>query len=394
MRTASLIAAAVLWMVSLHADPQLDQLDRSHRAINYSRPSNDPIAALLKKDNAVARLTSEGPSGHLRSLLDTFDVPASSQIMVFSPGSVQSRIIGADNPRALYFNDSVVIGWVRKGFIEIAAQDPEQGTVFYTVNAGLLGGPTIARSDDCLSCHDTNRTGGVPGMIEPMGQTRPLERRWGGWYVTGDLGTIEHFGNMDVATLTSGAAAPKTVRLASLDERFDRRGYLTPYSDIAALMVFEHQMQMMNLLTHVGWTTRIASQEGRLTSATIRSRIEELVDYMLFVDEAPIASPMKGTSGFTEAFSARGPNDAKGRSLRQLDLRTRLFRHPCSYMIYSAQFEQLPAEAKAATYERLWGILSGKEKDARYRHLSTTDRRAIVEILRETKPDLPKYFRS
>jgi hypothetical protein len=394
MRTASLIAAAVLWMVSLHADPQLDQLDRSHRAINYSRPSNDPIAALLKKDNAVARLTSEGPSGHLRSLLDTLDVPASSQIMVFSPGSVQSRIIGADNPRALYFNDSVVIGWVRKGFIEIAAQDPEQGTVFYTVNAGLLGGPTIARSDDCLSCHDTNRTGGVPGMIEPMGQTRPLERRWGGWYVTGDLGTIEHFGNMDVATLTSGAAAPKTVRLASLDERFDRRGYLTPYSDIAALMVFEHQMQMMNLLTHVGWTTRIASQEGRLTSATIRSRIEELVDYMLFVDEAPIASPMKGTSGFTEAFSARGPNDAKGRSLRQLDLRTRLFRHPCSYMIYSAQFEQLPAEAKAATYERLWGILSGKEKDARYRHLSTTDRRAIVEILRETKPDLPKYFRS
>jgi hypothetical protein len=266
--------------------------------------------------------------------------------------------------------------------------------VFYTVNAGLLGGPTIARSDDCLSCHDTNRTGGVPGMIEPIGQTRPLERRWGGWYVTGDLGTIEHFGNMDVATLTSGAAAPKTVRLASLDERFDRRGYLTPYSDIAALMVFEHQMQMMNLLTHVGWTTRIASQEGRLTSATIRSRIEELVDYMLFVDEAPIASPMKGTSGFTEAFSARGPNDAKGRSLRQLDLRTRLFRHPCSYMIYSAQFEQLPAEAKAATYERLWGILSGKEKDARYRHLSTTDRRAIVEILRETKPDLPKYFRS
>jgi hypothetical protein len=394
MRTASLIAAAVLWMVSLHADPQLDQLDRSHRAINYSRPSNDPIAALLKKDNAVARLTSEGPSGHLRSLLDTLDVPASSQIMVFLPGSVQSRIIGADNPRALYFNDSVVIGWVRKGFIEIAAQDPEQGTVFYTVNAGLLGGPTIARSDDCLSCHDTNRTGGVPGMIEPMGQTRPLERRWGGWYVTGDLGTIEHFGNMDVATLTSGAAAPKTVRLASLDERFDRRGYLTPYSDIAALMVFEHQMQMMNLLTHVGWTTRIASQEGRLTSATIRSRIEELVDYMLFVDEAPIASPMKGTSGFTEAFSARGPNDAKGRSLRQLDLRTRLFRHPCSYMIYSAQFEQLPAEAKAATYERLWGILSGKEKDARYRHLSTTDRRAIVEILRETKPDLPKYFRS
>jgi hypothetical protein len=395
MRAAVLLAVAVLWMVSILAGQQLDQLDRNHRAIDYSRPSNDPVAAWLKKGNAVARLKREGPSGHLRSLLDALDIPVSSQIMVFSQGSVQSRIIRADNPRALYFNDSVVVGWVRKGFIEIAAQDPEQGTVFYTVNAGLFGGPTIARSDDCLSCHDTNRTGGVPGMIEPMGQTRPLERRWGGWYVTGDLGTIEHFGNVDVATLASGVAAPKTVHLASLDKTFDRRGYLTPYSDIAALMVFEHQMQMTNLLTHVGWATRIARQEGRLKSGeAIADSVEQLVDYLVFVDEAPIASPMKGTSGFTEAFSARGPSDGRGRSLRQLDLRTRLFRYPCSYMIYSAQFEHLPAEAKAAIYERLWAILSGKEKDERYRHLSTADRRAIVEILRETKPDLPKYFRS
>jgi hypothetical protein len=314
--------------------------------------------------------------------------------MVFSQGSVQSRIIRADNPRALYFNDSVVVGWVRQGFIEIASQDPEQGTVFYTLNANLFGTPTIARSDDCLSCHDTSRTGGVPGMIEPMGHARPLERRWGGWYVTGSLGSIQHFGNIDVAVLAAGAEPPKTTQLTSLERTFDTRGYLTPHSDIEALMVFEHQMQMMNLLTRVSWEARIARQQGQPVGPAIRERVEQAVDYMLFVDEAPIASKIAGGSGFGATFTARGPADTKGRSLRQLDLQTRLFRYPCSYLIYSAQFERLPAEAKAAMYARMWEILSGKNADARYRRLSVADRRAIVEILRDTKPDLPAYFRS
>jgi hypothetical protein len=113
---------------------------------------------------------------------------------------------------------------------------------------------------------------------------------------------------------------------------------------------------------------------------------------MLFVDEAPIASRIQGTSGFATSFSERGPRDSQGRSLRQLDLTTRLLRYPCSYMIYSAQFDTLPAEARTAVYERLWAILSGKDRDTRYRHLSTADRRAVLDILRETKRDLPKYF--
>jgi hypothetical protein len=283
---------------------------------------------------------------------------------------------------------------VRGGFVEIAAQDPEQGTVFYRAQSGLLGGLSIERDDNCLSCHNSHRTAGVPGMIEPMGQTRPLERRWGGWYVTGNVGTITHFGNVDVARLTSGDAPPATLSLTSLEKVFDTRGYLAPYSDIAALMVFEHQMQMTNLLTLLGWETRVAVHEKRPVAASnaFRDRVAEVVDYMLFVDEAPIASKLQGTSGFAAHFSERGPRDSKGRSLRQLDLSTRLLRHPCSYMIYSAQFEKLPPEAKAAVYERLWTILSGKEKDARYKHLSAADRRAVLEILRETKSDLPKYF--
>jgi hypothetical protein len=199
-----------------------------------------------------------------------------------------------------------------------------------------------------------------------------------------------------VGKLTSGDAPPPTAALMSLEKSFDTRGYLTPYSDIAALMVFEHQMQMTNLLTRLGWETRVAVHDKRpvRTSTSFRDRVADVVDYLLFVDEAPIASSIQGTSGFAADFSARRPRDTRGRSLRQLDLNTRLLRYPCSYMIYSAQFETLPADAKAAVYARLWDILSGKDKDVRYRHLSPADRRAVLEILRETKADLPKYFLS
>lgn len=387
-----LVVIGSAWTLSIAA--QSDDIQPSHPAIQYSRASNDPVGSLLRRPDGVSRLISEGPSGHLRSVLSALDIPVSSQILVSSQGSVQRAIIRANNPRALYFNDSVVVGWVRGGFIEIAAQDPQQGTIFYRAHASLPGGLTVTRDDTCLMCHNTGRTAGVPGMIEPMGQTRPLESRWGGWYVTGHLGTIQHFGNVDIDKLNSGDAMPRTVTLTSLEKMFDTRGYLTPYSDIAALMVFEHQMQMTNLLTRLGWETRAAAHDKRPvgSSTAFRERVSDVVDYMLFVDEAPIASRIQGTSGFAADFGERGPRDAKGRSLRQLDLTSRLLRYPCSYMIYSAQFEKLPAEAKAAVYERLWAILSGKDKDTRYQHLSAADRRAILEILRETKSDLPKYF--
>jgi hypothetical protein len=110
---------------------------------------------------------------------------------------------------------------------------------------------------------------------------------------------------------------------------------------------------------------------------------DELVDYLLFAGEAPLPAPVSGTSGFADEFAARGPADTHGRSLRQLDLKTRLLRYPCSYMIYSDAFAALPPLARDAIYQRLWRVLSQP----------TPEHRAIVEILRDTKPDLPAYFR-
>jgi hypothetical protein len=63
-------------------------------------------------------------------------------------------------------------------------------------------------------------------------------------------------------------------------------------------------------------------------------------------------------------------------------------------LIYSPAFDQLPPAAKEPVYRRLWEVLSGAETGERYRRaLSREDRQAILEILRDTKKDLPEYFR-
>ena len=181
---------------------------------------------------------------------------------------------------------------------------------------------------------------------------------------------------------------PQTVHVTSLEGRFDPTGYPSLTSDIVALMVLEHQAGMMNLITRVNWDARLGADAERPLSDTVR----DLVDYMLFVDEAPIPGPLEGPTSFAKNFSARGPFDTQGRSLHQLDTRTRLLKYPCSYMIYSEAFDALPDVAKSAVYARLWSVLSGKEIDKAYDSLSLADRQAIIEILRDTKPNLPDYF--
>ena len=158
-------------------------------------------------------------------------------------------------------------------------------------------------------------------------------------------------------------------------------------------MVFDHQMRMMNLLTRLNWETRYGLyQHSSGLSTRLREAASEFVDYLLFIDEAPLEAPIHGSSGFAERFSAREPRDGRGRSLRQLDLRHRLLKYPCSYMIYSAAFDVLPAEAKEAIYRRMWEVLSGRENGTKYARLTSGDRQAITEILRDTKEDLPDYF--
>ena len=389
--------------------------ETSAPAVAYAaQQPHDAIAQLNEKLAAGSTtLTYDPGSGYLRSVLSALDVPLESQLAVFSKTSVQARIISPVNPRTLFFNDRVVIGWPRGGFIEAAALDPTLGVVFYNLNQQASASPRFVRGNGCLACHvSVEATLGVPGMLlrseaaradglplrqlgnEVVDHRLPVSKRWGGWYVTGRDVTVASRGNLMMRDETDEGflTIPKAIAADTLQGKFDLAGYLSPYSDIVALMVFDHQLHMMNLLARLSWEARAA--EGKSDAAALVDGVaRELVDYLLFVDEAPLPTAVQGSSGFAERFSARGPKDSRDRSLYQLDLTTRLLRYPCSYMIYSDAFDGLPAAARDAVYRRMYAVLSGAERTPRYSHLSPSDRRAIVDILRETKRDLPAYFR-
>jgi hypothetical protein len=402
-----LALAAVVWtaVVTAQSGPAFRE-SLEHPAIQYSTaPLADAATVLSRRlDSGAARLAFDADKGYLPAVLEAFQIPRESQIAVFSLTSFQADKITPKTPRVLFFNDSVSVGWVRGGSVEIAAQDPQLGPIFYELSQSPDGQPRFERSAECLVCHRTWETLAVPGLLVlttfppttrngyanggVTDQRSPFDHRWAGWYVTGRTGRTRHMGNKPVPTMTD--TSPPVV-LESLAGQIDVKGYPTAYSDVVALMVFEHQARMTNLLTHLNWEARVAASEGG-RAAALPEIARDVVDYMLFVDEAPFAGTIEGTSGFTEMFSAKGPVDTRGRSLRQLDLQRRLMRYPCSYMIYTPAFEGLPPAAKDAVYRRMWQVLSGEDTQPAYTRLSLADRQAIVEILRDTKKDLPDYF--
>ena len=387
-------------------------LPLNHPAIGYgSVPLSDPVTKLSRSiEQGKLRLDFDPVTGYLPAALKALGVPVESQMAVFSKTSVQAMRIEPTNPRVLFFNDQVIVGWVRGGFVELASQDPRLGMVFYRLDQRpeerkrRMDAPTpespFARREDCLQCHMTPTTLGVPGVLlrsvfpslsgVPLihgaqydtDDRLPFDKLWGGWYVTGNSGDGHHMGNL----IAADEAHPESMleaspaHLDSLEGKCRPDSRLTPYSDIVALMVFEHQMRMMNLITRGGWEARIALADSHSLTARARTALNELADYMLFVDEAPIKGEVSGTSGFAEAFAAGGPHDHLGRSLRELSLKGRLMRYPCSYMIYSDAFDALPVEAKDVVYRRMWEVLHRRGE---------AERLAIVEILRDTKKDFP-----
>jgi hypothetical protein len=383
--------------------------------IRYMTAPLDNVIDTLNKrlDDGTAHLTFEGRNGYLRSALTAIGLPTDSQVLVFSKASLQGRRISQTNPRAIFFKDDVQLGWVRDGdVIEVAAQDARQGIVFYTLQQKETDAPRFKRVTLCLGCHMTGDTGGVPGLLmfsstpESDGtfgsivyttQAMAVAKRFGGWFVTGTSLPNVHKGNV-VAALDGRSHA-----LTSTAGLYDPDGYVANSSDIAALLVFSHQASTVNLLIRAGWEARAgdpASHPGSpadsevLLAPVLKAIAEDVVDALLFIDEARLEGKVEGSSGFAERFASEGPKDSKGRSLRQLDLTHRLMRYPCSYLVYSPMFDALPPPIKTLIYARLWQVLSGAEKDVRYRNaLSLADRQAIVEILRDTKPGLPPYFK-
>jgi hypothetical protein len=398
-----------------------DNLPAGHPAIRYAAgPLDDPVTRLINQIDS-GKITLEfraGGLGYLPSLLEKLGVPVDSQALVFSKTSFQGTRISPRNPRAIYFDDDVAVGFVPGGEgMELAAFDRRQGVVFYTLDAQKADLPRFTRREVCLKCHQGPSTLGVPGMFigsvfpNPTGMPSrsgaivtdhrtSFSDRWGGWYVTASRGEQLDRAN----SIAPNPADPEALdtagnqNVASLAGRLNLNGYLAPTSDIVALMTFEHQTQMINFITRLGWEARIAAYEGKTGDAggerQIESDIESAVTYMLFAGEVPLREPIQGVSSFTRTFPRRGPRDAQGRSLRDFDLQTRLFRYPLSYMIYSAAFDALPDTIRERIYHRLYDVLAGLDQSKKFASLSQPDRRAILEILRDTKPNLPPYWKS
>jgi hypothetical protein len=376
----------------------------SEPPINYrSDDLSDPVAKLQKKlDAGKTQLVWEPKHGYLQSVLEQLSIPVESQTLVFSKTSFQYKKISPETPRALYFNDDVYVGQVRDGkVIEFVSFDPAQGAIFYILDEHKSDHPLFARAElDCTQCHVAAGTRNVPGVLlrsiftMPSGtqavksaaymtdQQSPLSQRWGGWYVTGSHGNQAHMGNAVVADKEH----PQQLR--DLSDPFDAGLYLSPKSDIVAHLVLAHQTQMHNLITQTNYETRIALFKNA-PAKQYEARAEELLRYLLFANEAPLGGQITGDSGYTEEFAARGPRDPQGRSLRDFDLHTRIFKYPCSYLIYSEAFDNLPEPAKGYVYHRLLQVLTGQDQSSEFAHLHPADRRSILEILLATKRDLP-----
>src|SRR5262249_43661134 len=156
--------------------------------------------------------------------------------------------------------------------------------------------------------------------------------------------------------------------VTDLSRFFDTSRYPAPTSDLVALMTLEHQTRMTNLIVRIGWDARIDPRDPKLNG-----EVEQMLGYMLFTDEPPLKASVAGVSTFAKTFAERGPRDHEGRSLRDFDLKTRLFRYPLSYMIYSAAFDGMPDVARERIYQRLFEILSGKDQSKAFESLSAED---------------------
>jgi len=406
-----------------------DDFDAAPILYSQTQPANRISQLQQALQDGALSLQHQPGTGYLESLLSALQIPVESQCLVFSKTSLQLRRISPTTPRAIYFSDDLYVGYCVAGdVLEISAVDTRLGTVFYTLSQQppASGVPVFQRqTDNCLVCHSSSRTEGIPGhlvrslMVDQSGQpllaagsrnvnhTTPLAERWGGWYVTGVHGAQKHLGNLVVDreesldTIDNSSGLNQT----SLSGRFRTEAYPSGHSDIVALMVLEHQVLVHNRIARAAFTVREAlhyesalnealqnAPGTRLESTTrrIQSAADRLVEALLFCGEAALTAPLSGTSGFAEKFQAAGLRDARGRSLRDPDLQTRMFRYPCSYLIHSQAFRELPAEMRDAVRTRLQSVLSGEDQSAKFSHLSAADREAIQEILLETEPGLLK----
>lgn len=423
-------AVLVLSASAIHAQSEPDY---EHPPISYSATAPNDALTRLQARLAAGSVTLIGEElPMLQTVLRELGVSADSQTLVFSRTSFQRSRIRPDQPRALYFSDSVYVGWVPGGLVEVTAIDPVLGPVFYSLELpGRRGGAAkIARDSDCLRCHGGAFVREIPGVFvrsvfpdqngDPLlrhgtlvvDDETPFEQRWGGWYVTGYRGATAHRGN--VLTSERGdqlVYEPAASRPDELSAKFETSAYLKPTSDVVALLVVEHQMTMQNTLTHAGFAARrmIAYQHGLQKTfkeaqtdepaydsvkSVFASSAQDVVDRLLFRNAAPLPAGIVGHEGFLKTFANGAPRNRAGHALKDLQLEGRLFAQRCSYLIYSESFRALPETLKVRVWDRLDAALRSRDPKDRYAYLPAEEKQRIREILIETHPDAQARWKS
>ena len=410
--------------------------DTEYPAMNYSGEAKHNRVARLQErlEKGEAKLEFAPGRGYLDSLIKNLDIDPSSQLLVYSKTSLQSDFIRGATPRALYFNDDASVSWEDGApLIEIAAMDSQLGPVFYSLqnhqdDPDHPGGQSHhgdsprgfeREGSRCLNCHDRYGMmgGGVPIFVETsslvdvgglilkpddvitVDDDTPIAQRWAGWYVTGHSGSQVHLGNIQVhsAKELDDLDRVRKTNLDSLEGLFDTKPYLTGKSDIVALMVLEHESTIYNMITRMRFrASKVKLENGQPSARDEHMEMamsDKLLQSMLFVGAATLGDKITGSSGFDVWFQKQGPRDHAGRSLRELDLKTRLFKYPLSFLIYSPAFDALPDNMRSHVYQRLAQVLTGADTSSTFASVSAGDRKAILEILKDTKPEFLPYLK-
>ncbi len=403
--------------------------------IRYSETQPNDATQHLERLIAAGKVKIDrsDPWAVLRDVMKQLDIPQESQVMVFSKTSKQNDRISPQTPRVVYFGDNAYVGYCLGGSIEVSTIDPKLGPIFYLLDPDTEPHKPLhfQRDQSCLSCHGGPFTPEVPGVIvrsvfpdieghpimsqgsTVVGTTTPFTDRWGGWYVTGKHGGTLHRGNVTATEeddQTIDIDFHKGANITSLTKFFDTTPYKRKSSDIVALMVLEHQTSVQNILTKANHTslramhmqTSLQKELGETVSneptGTARRIIDhcadDVVDALLFKDEAVLPDGgIEGDPAFQTAFSKRAPQSSDGRSLKDFQLLNRLFKHRCSYMVYSITFQNLTPPLKKTVLNRLWTVLEGKDTTDHYSYLGDSERANIRRILAETLPGAPAEWK-
>jgi len=433
---AVVTGAAATWGLTQAEAAGANSLRSEYEAIDYAGVAKDnPVYRLNQRiKSGEVTLKYEGEHGYLESLLKELKINPASQILVFSKTSLQHPYINAKTPRSIYFNDDTYVAWVQgTQLVEVTTTDDKKGPVYFLFhNTPKVEDHMERETHTCLNCHDTygNMGGGVPDLLasssiiskggvrltekfwtREVNDTVPVDDRWGGWYVTGQSGDQPHMGNILIDDLSqmSSLDAVRHENIDTLDELgyLDTSHYLRSTSDIVSLLVLEHQLTVVNELTYIKFKAPVVLQRMKHADAinapswdalpadaqqVLRRMLDDLVKRMLFVGAAEYKDQISGSKDYSDWFEAQGPKDDQGRSLRDFDLKTKLFKHSVSFLIYSSDFNTLPPYAKDYVYRQIADVLEGHTHDETYAFIPDQERKATLQILADTKPDFARYL--